>query len=205
MICGDVKLNSKQRKVGSEDEGKHKSTGNRPDLSSRPRKKLRKIFGRRLGGHQEFLINEVRRGRLVGHERQFEVVDDPVHHGEIREESDDLHRPTALRADERVNFINLPDHYGPAPAGYPRAFFLDDQELRSLAPPTGLPGDVPFEAQVGLLRSSSRPPCSRPTGEANTNNGGVRGGEARPGLADFPAAQTLRALGKPDSGCRGSC
>lgn len=34
-----------------------------------------------LGGHQEFLINKERRGLFVGHEAQFEVVDDPVRDG----------------------------------------------------------------------------------------------------------------------------
>jgi hypothetical protein len=42
------------------------------------------------------------------------VIDDPVHHGIIGEESDDLHHAAASRAEERVNLINLPDHLGPA-------------------------------------------------------------------------------------------
>jgi hypothetical protein len=37
------------------------------------------------------LISDARRGRFRCHKCQLEVVDDPVHHREIRKESDDLH------------------------------------------------------------------------------------------------------------------
>jgi hypothetical protein len=48
-----------------------------------------KIFSVDLGGHQNFLIDEMRRGSL-GDKRQLEVVSDAVHHGVIGEESDKL-------------------------------------------------------------------------------------------------------------------
>jgi hypothetical protein len=38
----------------------------------------------------------MRRGRFVGDESQLHVVDDPINHGVICEESDDLHRAAAL-------------------------------------------------------------------------------------------------------------
>ena len=34
---------------------------------------------------------------------QLKVVNNPVHYGIAGEERDDLHRPAALRAEERVN------------------------------------------------------------------------------------------------------
>jgi len=40
--------------------------------------RLRKIFGRSLGGHQNFLISYPRRGRLVCNKRQFQMVDDMI-------------------------------------------------------------------------------------------------------------------------------
>jgi hypothetical protein len=68
-------------------------------------------------------------GRFRCVKGQLEVVDDSVHHGEIGQESDDLHLAAALRTEHRVDFINLAANLGPAPAGNPLAFFLDDQEL----------------------------------------------------------------------------
>jgi len=42
------------------------------------------------------------------------VVDDPVHHAVVGEESDDLHLPTALGAEHGIDFIDFTDHLGPA-------------------------------------------------------------------------------------------
>jgi hypothetical protein len=48
-------------------------------------------------------------GRLVGDKGQLEVINDPVNHGIIGEEGDDLHRAAALGADQGVDFIDLRD------------------------------------------------------------------------------------------------
>jgi hypothetical protein len=70
-------------------------------------RKSRKIFGACLGGRQYFLISGMRGRRLVCDKVQLEVVNDPVHYGIVGEESDDLHRGAAVRADHRINFIDL--------------------------------------------------------------------------------------------------
>jgi len=87
---------------------------NHRDFSCWGRRKSRQIFSRGLSGHEIFLIGELRRGRFVGDESQLEVIDDPVHHGIVGEESNDLHRAPALRAEERVDLIHLTDHLCPA-------------------------------------------------------------------------------------------
>jgi hypothetical protein len=43
-----------------------KSAGNQPDLSSRARRRSLKIFSGGLGGHQEFLVGDMRCGRSIG-------------------------------------------------------------------------------------------------------------------------------------------
>ena len=58
------------------------------------------------------------------------VPEDSVHNGEIGEEGDDLHLAAALGAEHRVDLIHFSDHLGPAAAGNPPPFLLDDQELR---------------------------------------------------------------------------
>jgi hypothetical protein len=65
------------------------SAGNPPELSSRSRRESRRIFRGCLSGHQDFLIGQVRRGRLACEEGQLEVVDDAVHHSIVCEESDE--------------------------------------------------------------------------------------------------------------------
>jgi hypothetical protein len=71
------------------------------------------------------LIGGLRRRGPVRDKGQLEVADDPINHGIIGEESDDLHRGAASRAEHRVNLINLPDHLGPA-LGRDRAELLLD-------------------------------------------------------------------------------
>jgi len=44
-----------------------------------------------LGGHQDFLIGDLRRRGPFGNKAQLQVIDDPVPHGIVGEESDDLH------------------------------------------------------------------------------------------------------------------
>jgi len=57
------------------------------------------------------------------------VIDDHVHYGIVGEEGDDLHHRTALRTQQRVNFINFADHLSPASAGNSLEFLLDKEEL----------------------------------------------------------------------------
>ena len=54
------------------------------------------MFDRGLCGHQVFLEGCLERRGLRRDKGQLQVVDDPVHHGEIREEGADLHPPSAL-------------------------------------------------------------------------------------------------------------
>jgi len=56
----------------------------------------------------------MRRRRSLCNKSQLEVIDDSVHHGVVGEEGDDLHRPSASRADHGVEFKDFPDHLGPA-------------------------------------------------------------------------------------------
>ena len=56
----------------------------------------------------------MRRRRPLRDKGQLKVVDDAVHHGIVGEESDDLHRPSALRTDHRVHLIDFADHCRPA-------------------------------------------------------------------------------------------
>ena len=60
------------------------------------RRELCGIFRGGLSGHQDFLIGDMRRRGPVRKEGELEVVDDPVHHGVIRAESDDLHLSATL-------------------------------------------------------------------------------------------------------------
>ena len=57
------------------------------------------------------------------------MVDDPVHHGIVGEESDDLHLAAALGAGQGIDLINLAANLGPTAAGNPQALFLDDDQL----------------------------------------------------------------------------
>jgi hypothetical protein len=66
-----------------------------------------KPFTPLLGSYKEFLIEDVWRGRPLCDKGEFEVVDDPVHHGTIFDESDDAHLALALGASEWVHFIDF--------------------------------------------------------------------------------------------------
>ena len=77
---------------------------NPTDFSSQDKRRLRKIFTAGLGGHQNFLISELRRRGSLGNKCQLQVIDDPVHYGIIRKEGDDLHRRSAPRL---LRFIML--------------------------------------------------------------------------------------------------
>jgi len=47
----------------------------------------------------------------------------------VCKEGDDSHLAAALGTEERIRFIDFPDHLGPASAGNPGALLLDDQKL----------------------------------------------------------------------------
>jgi hypothetical protein len=59
----DVKDRRESRLTGQKAAGTLKSTENPTDLSSRGKRRLGKIFGRTLGGHQNFLKGDRRRER----------------------------------------------------------------------------------------------------------------------------------------------
>jgi hypothetical protein len=60
---------------------------------------------------------------------EAEVVNDPVHHRIVCQESDDLHRPAALGEEHGVDLVDLPDHGRPFLGGDGPRLFLDDQKL----------------------------------------------------------------------------
>jgi hypothetical protein len=91
-----------------------RSAENQPDFSSRSKRESRKIFSGGLGSHQDFLISSLRRRGPLRDKGQLEVVDDPVQHGIVGEESDDLHRGAALGAGQGIHLVHLADHFGPA-------------------------------------------------------------------------------------------
>ena len=91
-----LKLKPAERRRDASD--KPKSAGNRPDLSSRAKRRSRKIFSRGLSGHQDFLIGQVRRRGSLCNKCQPQVIDDPVHYGIVGEESYDVHMATAVGA-----------------------------------------------------------------------------------------------------------
>jgi len=64
--------------------------------------------------------------RSFCHKGQLEVMDDPVHHGIVGEESDDLHRGAALDTGQGIHLKDFSDHLCPAAAGDPRALLLND-------------------------------------------------------------------------------
>jgi hypothetical protein len=72
----------------------------------------------------------MRRGRSICHEHELEVVDDAIDHGEICKEGNDAHLTPTLGTEERVDFIDLTNHLGPATAGDLPILLLDDREIR---------------------------------------------------------------------------
>jgi len=65
------------------------------------------------------LMEAVRTTRLrpIRHKRQLQMINNPVHNGNLRDEGDDLHPASALRAGHGVHLIDLPDHEGKPAAG----------------------------------------------------------------------------------------
>jgi hypothetical protein len=123
---------------------KPKGAGKATDLSARSKRESRRIFSRGLSGQQDFLIGDVRWGRLVRGKCKLEVVNDAIDCGEISEESNDPHHAAAFGTEERVNFINFPDHLGPTIGREAPELILNNPERESLEarlldlPPMGI-------------------------------------------------------------------
>jgi hypothetical protein len=82
---------------------------------------------------------------------QLEVVDDAIDHGEIGEESDDLHLATALGAGQGIDLVHLADHLGPAAArDFLALLFHPGEHLSQEA--VGKSGKV-MEATLSILAS----------------------------------------------------
>jgi len=58
-----------------------------------------KIISRGIDVQEIFLEGDLRRRGLIRNKGQLEVVGDPVHHGEIRKESDNFRPAAALGAE----------------------------------------------------------------------------------------------------------
>ena len=48
--------------------------------------------------------------RLRRHKPKLQVIDNPVHNGNLRDEGDDLHPAPALRAGHWIHLLDLPVH-----------------------------------------------------------------------------------------------
>jgi hypothetical protein len=103
-----------------------------PKISRTPpscsRRKSWKIIGRSLGIQEEFLRDDVRRGRSLRDKCQLKVMDDPVHHGIIHNKSDDLHLSSALITNQRVYFVHFSYHLCPAPVRDSRTLLPNEDE-----------------------------------------------------------------------------
>ena len=86
------------------------------------------MLSRVLGGHQMLLIGDLRRWGSLRNKGQVEVIDDPVDHGIVGEESDGLHVTAASGAQHGVNFVHLTDHLGPALGGDGPQLLLEHPE-----------------------------------------------------------------------------
>ena len=90
----DVKENKKSHLVGenaSPAAERPEKAKNQPDVCLVKKKIIKKIIVWGLGIQEELQRDDVRQRRSLGHEGQFEVVDDPVHHSLVGDEGDDAH------------------------------------------------------------------------------------------------------------------
>ncbi len=106
--------------------------------------------GRRVGLPRELLRGDMGRGWSLGDEDQVEVVDDTVDHAVIGEESDDLHPAAAFRTDHGFDFVDLPDHFGPAFGRETTKLLLDgpERQMRQARLPDLPPLGVRVQAVV---------------------------------------------------------
>ena len=114
---GDV--NSRENRARRSHRGKKPRRAGQKTIDSRSPliTKYSTICPALLGLRQGDLGKNMGRRRLRRHERQFQVIDDAIHHGILREKGDDLHPASAFRAGHGVDFVHLPDHLGPALGG----------------------------------------------------------------------------------------
>ena len=75
---------------------------------------LSEILAHLRSCHLEFLLDDLRGRRPFGMESELEVSDDLIDDFMILDKGDHFHLSAALRADQWVNFKNLPYHLGPA-------------------------------------------------------------------------------------------
>jgi len=68
-----------------------------------------------------------RRGTL-GFASSTRIKDDAIHHGIIRNKSDDLHLSSALGTNQRIDLVDFPDHLGPALAWDSRSLLLNEDK-----------------------------------------------------------------------------
>jgi len=63
--------------------------------------KCSKIFPALLGRRERDLLEDMGGRRLRRRKHQLQMIDDPIHNGILRDESDNLHRPPTLGAGHR--------------------------------------------------------------------------------------------------------
>jgi hypothetical protein len=108
---------------------------------------LRKIIDRGISNHGEILKNTLGR-RLLRDERQLQVINDPVHDGILRQESNNLHPIPALGAFHRIDLVDLADHLGPAFRRDRPQLFPNHAQCRVAALPGFPPVSVGIETVV---------------------------------------------------------
>jgi hypothetical protein len=92
---------------------------------------LRNISLPLLGCHQEFLLDTLRMGTF-GHEGELEVSDDLINDFVILDKGDHFHLSPALRAEERIHFIDFFYHLGPAFGGHMSVCIINDWHMKGI-------------------------------------------------------------------------
>ena len=70
-----------------------------------------------LSGHQDFLLSDAGRGRLVSHKGKCEIADDYVHCRKINKECNDSHAIATIRIENREDLAALPEDSRPSSGG----------------------------------------------------------------------------------------
>jgi len=90
------------------------------------------------------LGGNIRWGRPFGLEAELEMADDLIYGFRIFDKRDDSHLASTGRTKQRIHFVDLADHLGPAFGGPKRLLLLDDRRVRrrghvlSYLPPVGI-------------------------------------------------------------------